>query len=317
MRQKRSIRPLAALVAAVTALVLLAAGCGTIGGSGNTDSGTSSGGGQSKSDEGKGKTIKIGWIPWDEDVVASHLWKQVLEDKGYKVQLVQLDVGPLFAGLAKGDIDLFLDGWLPVTHETYWKRYHTQLEDLGVWYDNAKLALTVPKYVKDVQSISDLKGKSDEFGGKIVGIEAGAGLTRVTEKDAMPAYGLQGDYQLAKSSTPAMLAELSKAVKAQKPVVVTLWRPHWAYAKLPVRDLADPKGEMGKVEKIHAIGRKGFDKDYPELAAWLSKFSMDDKTLGTLEDVALNQHKGKEAEGVATWMRDNPDVVSQLTKKAS
>ena len=260
------------------------------------------------------KKIRIGWIPWDEDVVVTHMWKQALESKGYEVELVQLDVGPLFAGLAKGDIDLFLDGWLPVTHQKYWKQYGKQLEDLGIWYDNAKLALTVPNYVKDVKSIDDLKGKSDEFGGKIVGIEAGAGLTGITEDGAMPSYGLDGDYELAKSSTPAMLAELDKAVKAKEPVVVTLWRPHWAYSEFPIRDLEDPKGEMGKVEKIHAIGRKGFGKDYPELAKWLSDFSMDDKALGDLEKVAINEYEDKPAEGVAAWMKENPDFVAELTK---
>ncbi|MGH3489507.1 MAG: glycine betaine ABC transporter substrate-binding protein [Actinopolymorphaceae bacterium] len=306
---------MAGIIAALLALMLAAAGCGTIGGSDEGGGGsekttdeTQSGGG------GDEKTITIGWIPWDEDVVVTHLWKQVLEEKGYTVELKQLDVGPLFAGVSNGDIDLFLDGWLPITHQTYWEKYQGDLEDLGIWYDNAKLALTVPDYVKDVKSIEDLEGKADMFEGKIIGIEAGAGLTRVTEQDAMPSYGLDGDYELVKSSTPAMLTELDKAIKAEEPVVVTLWRPHWAYSKLPIRDLEDPQGKMGKAEEIHAIGRKGFEKDYPELAGWLSNFTMDDQTLGTLEDVALNEYKGKEAEGVTAWMEENQDFVTGLTK---
>ena len=310
MRKEGKLRLLTSLVVALLAFGLVTAGCGTIGGSGSTEE-------TSKSEPGKKadakKSITIGWIPWDEDVVATHMWKQVLEEKGYEVKLTQLEPGPLYAGMAKGDIDLFLDGWLPVTHKDYWKQYGNQLEDVGVWYDNAKLALTVPNYVKDVKSISDLKGKDSEFGGKIVGIEAGAGLTGVTEKEAIPGYGLD-DYKLAKSSTPAMLAELQKSIKAKDPVVVTLWRPHWAYAKLPIRDLKDPQGKMGKAEQIHVIGRKGFKKDFPELAGWMSKFEMNDKTLGTLEDVALNQHKGKEEEGVKAWMEQNPEVVEKLTQ---
>jgi glycine betaine/proline transport system substrate-binding protein len=297
-------------------MVFVTTACGTIGGNDEGGGGedTSSNGNDSGGGSGEGKTLKVGWIPWDEDIVVSHLWKQALEEKGYKVELVQLDVGPLYAGMAKGDIDLFLDGWLPVTHQTYWEQYGDQLEDLAVWYDNAKLALTVPDYVSDVKTIDDLKGKSSDFGGKIVGIEAGAGLMRVTEKDAMPDYSLESDYQLAKSSTPAMLTELQKAVKAEEPIVVTLWRPHWAYAKLPIRDLEDPKGSMGKAEEIHAIGRKGFSEDFPELAGWLKDFTMNDEQLGTLEDVALNEHKGKEAEGVAAWMEENQDFAGQLTK---
>ncbi|WP_020577977.1 glycine betaine ABC transporter substrate-binding protein [Actinopolymorpha alba] len=316
MRRGGPLRHITTTLAALFALAVVAS-CGTIGGA-NSDNGSgekSSTTTTAESGGGKDKTIRIGWIPWDENIVTSHLWKQALESKGYKVELVQLDPGPLFTGMAKGDIDVFLDGWLPVTHETYWKQYSSQLEDLGIWYDNAKLALAVPDYVKDVKTIEDLKGKAGKFDGKIVGIEPGAGLMRVTEKDAMPAYGLDGEYQLVKSSTPAMLAQLDKAVKAKQPIVVTLWRPHWAYAKLPMRDLEDPKGSMGKAEQIHVIARKGFQKDFPEVAGWLSSFKMNDKDLGTLEDVALNQHKGKEAEGVTAWMEENPDFVAGLTKK--
>jgi glycine betaine/proline transport system substrate-binding protein len=316
VRREGSIRPVVGIVAALLALMLAAAGCGTIGGSdeGGDDSGSKTGETKPNNGGGGDKTITIGWIPWDEDVVVTHLWKQVLEEKGYTVELKQLDVGPLFAGVSKGDIDLFLDGWLPITHQTYWEQYQGDLEDLGVWYDNAKLTIAVPDYVKDVQSLEDLKGKGDMFGGKIVGIEAGAGLTRVTEKDAMPAYGLEGEYELAKSSTPAMLAELDKAVQAEEPVVVTLWRPHWAYSKLPIRDLEDPQGKMGEAEEIHAIGRKGFEKDYPELAGWLSDFTMDDESLGTLEDIALNEHKDDPAAGVTAWMEENQDFVTGMTK---
>jgi glycine betaine/proline transport system substrate-binding protein len=312
VRRSGPFRALAALVAALLAMLL--ASCGTIGGTGDGGSRSTETSTSTPNDgEGAKKKIRIGWIPWDEDIVLSHLWKQVLEDKGYEVELVQLDAGPLFAGLAKGDIDVFLDGWLPITHQTYWEQYGDKLEDLGVWYDNAKLALTVPDYVQGIESIEDLKGKGSQFGGKIIGIEAGAGITRVTEQEALPGYGLEGEYQLTKSSTPAMLAELEKAVKAEKPVVVTLWRPHWAYASFPLRDLEDPKGAMGEVEEIHTIARAGFSEDFPEVAEWLSSFTMDDQALGELEDVALNQYKGKEAEGVSVWMEQNADLVASLT----
>jgi glycine betaine/proline transport system substrate-binding protein len=309
------LRRLTMASAALLTMALVAAGCGTIGGTDNAGGSKTTSQSGDSGGSGNGKTIKIGWIPWDEDIVVSNLWKQELEKKGYKVQLVQLDPGPLFTGLAKGDIDLFFDTWLPVTHKSYWDRYGKQLEDMGIWYDNATLALTVPNYVTDVKTISDLKGKASEFGGRITGIEAGAGLTQATEQKTIPGYQLTGEYELAKSSTPAMLAELQKAIKAKKPIVVTLWRPHWAYAKLPIHDLQDPKGTLGKAEKLHVVGRQGFGKDFPELKTWLSNFTMDDKHLGTLEDVALNQNKGKEAEGVAEWSKQNADFVSRLTEQ--
>ncbi|WP_239088909.1 glycine betaine ABC transporter substrate-binding protein [Sphaerimonospora thailandensis] len=260
------------------------------------------------------KSITIGWIPWDEDIVVTHLWKKILETKGYEVKLVNPDVAPLYAGLAKGDIDLFFDSWQPITHADYMEKYGDKLEDLQVWYDNAKLTLAVPDYMSDVKTIGDLKSKAGELDGKIVGIEPGAGLTRVTEKEAMPGYGLDGDFKLLKSSTAAMLAELKKATDAKKPIAVTLWRPHWAYAKFPVRDLEDPKGLMGAAEEIHAIGPKGFSTDFPEVAGWLKKFTLTDEQLGTLEDVILNTHKeGEEEKAVDEWLSANPDFITSIT----
>src|SRR3546814_13990338 len=72
---------------------------------------------------------------WSSDVCSSdlYLWQHVLEENGFDVTLEQLDVAPTFVGVAEGDLDLFFDTWLPITHEDYWTQYGDQVEDLGVW----------------------------------------------------------------------------------------------------------------------------------------------------------------------------------------
>ncbi len=198
----------------------------------------------------------------------------------------------------------------PITHKQYVDKYKGSFEDLGVWYSNAKLTIAVPKYVK-LNSIADLKGKGGQFNGQIVGIEPGAGLTTAAKK-AIKGYGLSG-YDLRTSSTAGMLSQLKKATDAKKPVVVTLWRPHWAYSTFPVKDLADPKGLMGATEKIHSYATKNFTKNQPKLAKWFKSFKLDDQQLGTLEDLALNKHKDDAAAGVTEWMKQNPDFVKSMT----
>ena len=297
--QSRLRRRVLAAAAGVLTLGLVAAGCGS------SDSGSSGGGGSTN------KTITIGWIPWDEDIAATHLWKQVLEKKGYKVNLTQLDVGPLYSGMAQGDPDLFLDGWLPITHADYWKQYKSNLEDVHVWYDHAKLTIAVPNY-SPMNSLSDLKGQASRYDGKITGIEASAGLSRVTKNDVIPGYNLDG-YTLQTSSTPAMLAQLQKSIKAHQPIVVTLWRPHWAYSAYPIKDLKDPKGKLGKAEQIHAIGRADFSKDFPQVSKWLKGFQMNDQQLGSLENYINNKYKGDTTKAVKAWMKDNPDFVNSMT----
>jgi glycine betaine/proline transport system substrate-binding protein len=288
---------LASLVALVASVALVATACGGRDASTNT--------GQQK------KAITIGYIAWDEDIALSNLYKVELEQKGYTVKLQQLDAGPTYQGLSQGSLDLFLDAWLPATHEKYWAQYKDKLEDLGVWYDNATLNLAVPNYVGNVNSIADLKANAGMFGGKITGIEPSAGETRIIQENAIPQYELTGAMQLQNSSTTAMLAALEGAIKDQKPIVVALWHPHWAYSRFPIKDLADPKGAMGKGEQLHAIGRTGFGKDFPALAQVAQKFKLNDQQLGSLEDAIQKAGTGKEADAAKQWADQNKALVDQ------
>ncbi|MDE3724902.1 MULTISPECIES: glycine betaine ABC transporter substrate-binding protein [Nocardiopsis] len=259
---------------------------------------------------GDAQEVNIALIAWEEAIATTAMWQVILEEKGYDVTVTDVDVAPMYQGAANGDVDLFLDTWLPVTHADYWEDYGDQLEDLGAWYDNARLTITVPSYVEDVDSIADLEGRADDFGGRIVGIDPGAGLTRVTKEEAMPGYGLDGDYELIESSTAAMLAELDSAIAEEEPIVVTLWRPHPAYAKHDLKDLEDPEGLMGDAETIHAVGRSGFTEDYPDLAGWLETWEMTDDELASLEALTLDEYEDPQ-EGARVWLQDNTDFLER------
>ena len=291
------------LVAAVVALALLGmTGCA----SGNSESGTDDNAGG-----GSGKQITIGYINWDEDVAVTHLWQKVLQDKGYNVKIQQIsDAGPTYIGLSKGNIDLFFDGWLPATHAAYWKKYGDELTDINTWYKSAPLTIAVPTYLKDINSLDDLKAHASEFNKTITGIEPGAGETSVVKK-MMPKYGLS-DWKLQTSSTSGMLGALKKATDAKKPIVVDLWRPHYAYSAFPIKDLKDPKGAMGEPDSIHAIGTGSFADDFPEIEAMVKKFQMNDDQLGSLEQLTRVKYKDDPAKGVEEWLKDNPDFEKSL-----
>ncbi|MEB8339141.1 glycine betaine ABC transporter substrate-binding protein, partial [Streptomyces endophyticus] len=106
--------------------------------------------------------ISIGYIPWDEGVASTFLWKEILEQRGFDVETKQFDAGPLYTSLAGGTVDFETDSWLPVTHAEYWKKYGKDLEDLGSWYGPTSLELAVPSYMKDIKSMEDLKGQADK-----------------------------------------------------------------------------------------------------------------------------------------------------------
>ncbi|MFD6137658.1 glycine betaine ABC transporter substrate-binding protein [Isoptericola sp. NPDC056618] len=275
-------------------------------------------GGSSSSDGGDEKEITIG-IPsgWDEGIAVSNLWAKVLEEKGYEVETKTADIGVVFTGLAGGDMDVLFDTWLPITHADYVEKFGDDISDLGTWYDDAKLTIAVNED-SPAQTIGDLAKYADDYGNKLVGIEAGAGLTKVTKENAIPTYGLEGlDYTI--SSTPAMLAELKGAADKGNNIAVTLWRPHWAYDEFPVRDLEDPEGAMGDAEAIHTYGTSDFADRYPELAGWLKDFTLDDEQLFSLENLMFNdeEYADDPEAAVEAWLKDNPDFVDQVTGGAA
>ncbi|MFJ4486333.1 ABC transporter permease/substrate binding protein [Streptomyces longwoodensis] len=300
-----SYRPRPAVaVACVAALALVAGGLGVFGG----PSGTAEATGENV---GRGKEVKLGYIPWDEGIASTYLWKEILEQRGFKVTTTQYAAGPLYTGLATGRLDVQTDAWLPTTHAEYWQKYGKRLDDLGQWYGPTSLELTVPSYVKDVNSLADLKDKSAEFDGRIVGIEPSAGMMGLLKDKVLKEYGLQGSYEVVDGSTPAMLAELKRAYAKKQPVLVTLWSPHWAYAQYGLKKLKDPRGAWGKGDGVHTVARQGFAEDNPEAARWLKDFSMTERQLTDLEARIQQAGKGKEQDAARAWLADHPGLLDK------
>lgn len=318
VRQLRNRRTrLVALAAGVLSLGLVAAACGGGGGGGSSAGGGSGGGGG-----GKDKTITIGYITWAEDVATTYMWENILENHGYTVETKQLQAGGLFTGMAKGDLDFFLDTWLPTTHKSYWKQYGDQLEKLAMWYDNASLDLAVPKYW-DVNSIDQLGQHASEIDGKITGIDAGAGESDQIKNNIIPSYGFEGTIAYAPSSEATMLASLKKAIGNKQPIVVALWHPHWAYAAFPIKDLKDPKNAWPGAEKIYVTARGDFSKDHPEIAKWFKNYKLSDQQLASLEDQIFQVKNGEvvnKAENpqerkkiIDKWIDKHQDLVDSWT----
>jgi glycine betaine/proline transport system substrate-binding protein len=263
---------------------------------------------------GDQKDISIAvFTGWPEGEAASLLWQNVLEAKGYNVTLEYADVAPVYTGLAAGDYDLNLDVWLPTTHADYVAQYGSKIVDLGTWNTEASNKVTVNADAP-INSLDELAANADLFNNTIYGIEPGAGITRMTQDNVIPDYGL-GGMTFTTSSTAGMLSELTAASAAGENFAVTLWHPHWAYSAFDLKDLADPQGAMGAAEGLHSYSRLGFADDNPIAAGWVSGFTMDTDTLGSLENVLYGT--GADASDypkiVADWVAQNQAYVDGLT----
>jgi glycine betaine/proline transport system substrate-binding protein len=270
---------------------------------GGSGSGGQSGGG------GGGKNVSISVVAgWDEDVAASNLWKELLEQHGYTVNMQELDVASTFTGVANGQVNLYMDAWLPTTHAVYWDRFKNQLEVVSTW-QTGKNTLVVPNYVNDVNTIADLKTHAAEFGGRIVGIEAGAGEMKAMREKIIPGYGLD-NFNLVEGSSPAMLATLDSSIKQHQSVVVTLWQPHWAFSRYPLKVLEDPQGAWGQPDNMQIIATKGWSAANPEVAGWLKNFKITPEQLSSLMLKIQEAGKGQEQAAAKQWISDNQQVVN-------
>jgi glycine betaine/proline transport system substrate-binding protein len=252
---------------------------------------------------------------WEEGIAATYLWKIAFEEQGAEVEIQFADVQPVYDGVATGEWDIGFDAWLPATHEPYWETYGDQLEDLGAWFTEAPLTIAVNEDAP-IQSLTELADNFDAFDNRIVGIDPGAGLTRITKESVIPTYGLP-EGSLVESSTAAMITELRGAVTRGEHIVVTLWQPHWAYDAFPIRNLEDPENALGDPEEIHSFARPGFSAEYPEIAEWVGNWTFSAEDLHSLENVIFNEIEADSPEqyeaAVRQWLEDNPAVLTQMT----
>ena len=258
----------------------------------------------------KGK-VKLAYVEWDCATASTNVVKAALEQMGYEVEILPVAAAAMWQAVATGDVDGMVTAWLPVTHADYLKKVKDKVEDLGPIVGGARLGWAVPSYVT-IKSLAELNDNADKFDGKIIGIDPGAGLMRLSEQ-VIKDYGLD-KFELMEGSGATMTAALANAIKDNKWIVVTAWSPHWMFGRWDLKYLEDPKGTLGKEETINTIVRKGLKKDMPEVYSFLDKFAWKDPNQLQMV-MAWNQEAGTTPEQNAQkFLKENPDMMKVWTK---
>lgn len=275
------------MVALFTCIIVFTLGCSNNGASGDK------------------KEIKLAYVAWDSEIASTYVVKEVLEQRlQYNVTMLQVDAGPMFAGLADGSADAIVSAWLPGTHASYLNEYGERIEDLGANLVDAKVGLVVPTYM-NITTIEQLHDVAEELDYTITGIEPGAGIMEATNA-AIEEYGLT-DWTLLESSSAAMTQQLVNAYKAQQPIVVTGWTPHWKFAEMDLIYLEDSKGTYGDAEEIHTMVRQNLSEDDPTAYAFLEKFNWSQDDIAA---VMTSIQQGLSPEDAAKqWVEQNADKV--------
>ncbi|SAL01437.1 substrate-binding region of ABC-type glycine betaine transport system [Caballeronia calidae] len=254
--------------------------------------------------------IKITLAHWADAQAVVYTAKYVLETKLQQpVNLVYADLGIEFQGIARGDVDLMLGAWLPVTHAAYYARFKNDMDDIGVIYTGAKIGWAVPDYVpeSEVSSTPDLNKPEvkSKLNSSIQGIEPGAGEMEASEK-ALKEYNLAG-YNLIRASEAGMLSAVTRAYDSKNWIVATVWSPHWLWQKYKMRYLKDPKGVLGGSEEIHGFASKQFAQKYPRANVFVRHFKL---TLADVESIELDGNATNDWNAAAKKFVDtHPDKV--------
>ncbi len=258
---------------------------------------------------GQKPPLVMTYVEWDFAVVSSHVAKVVIEEKlGVPVELLSVSVPVMWASIVSGDSDFMVTAWLPVTHANYIKRYAGQFDLLGTVLSGGHNGWVVPDYVP-VKSIPELAKYKKEFGGQIIGIDAGSAYMELCEV-AMKEYGLD-DWELVDGSGATMAAALADAIRQNKWIVVTGWAPHWKFGRWKLHFLDEPKKVFGGEEEIRSVARLGLDKDFPEVHRFLQHFSFNDLDQAA-QEMARNQEPGADPLANARkFVADHPDIVAR------
>lgn len=306
------------VVAFVVMLSMLLAACGNNGEEGANNNAQNNNNEETQSADSNDelaigqKDLTLPYVAWARETISTYMLANLLEQVGYNVDVRQVEAGPMFSSVADGSADFHTSAWLPATHAAYWEQYEDDLVLVNEVLDKAPLALTVPSYVEDVNSIEDLKTNEafgESVGWQIVGIDGGAGIMENTRK-ALEEYGLD-KWNLTTSSESAMLAALQSAIKNEEPIVVPLWKPHWAFGAMDLKMLADPKEIYGgEGDQIYTVARVGLKEDAPRAYKVLEQYSESYEMLEEMMPKVYVDEQDVE-DVVQEFIDNNPELVAK------
>lgn len=296
----------------VMAVVLTACGDDGEGNKAQSADGNNNNGNEKNTAQIGDKEVTLPYVAWAGCVASTNVVKSVLEKTGYDVTITQVSKGPMYAAVADSSADAHVCTWLPNNGLNLWKRYKDQLIKVNKTIDVAPIGLAVPKYM-DIDSIEDMKNNKElgeAIDWTITGIEPGNGTMKLTN-EVLKKYGLD-KWELQASSGPTMTTVLGQAIDNKEPVIVTLWKPHYAFGKWDLKILKDPKNIYGDPDSIYTVVRKGLEKDSPAAFKILSQFEWN---YDLMNKVMVNIKKGMEpAKAAEQFVQNHPKMIQEWTK---
>ncbi len=240
----------------------------------------------------------------------------MLQNLGYKPNVVILSVAVTFKSLENSDVDVFLGNWMPLQEPTQVPLVKAgKIEVAGTNLKDARIGFAVPKTAYDagLKTYADIAKFKDQLGGKIYSIEAGSSAnSTISKMIADNTFGL-GGFTLVESSEQAMLSQVSHKIKQKEPVVFFGWRPHPMNINIPMAYLANGNDVFGPNDggaSVLTLTRAGYVKECPNVGRFLSNLVFDVAMEDRLMSDILDKNMQPDAAAKA-WIKQNPAVLER------
>jgi glycine betaine/proline transport system substrate-binding protein len=194
------------------------------------------------------RKVRLADIGWTDVTSSTALFAHLVRELGYQPEITVLSVPVTFASMKNKDIDVFLGNWMP-SMEADRKPFIADhsVEVVGANLTGAKYTLAVPAYTYEagLRDFTDIGRFRAELGGSIYGIEPGNDGNRLVLRIIKEnQFGL-GNFKLVESSEQGMLAEVERAVRAERPIVFLAWDPHPMNTRFDIRYLSGGDATFG------------------------------------------------------------------------
>lgn len=216
-----------------------------------------------------------------------------------------------FERLREGTIDMLASAWLPCSHGVY--RQAVPARELGLHYQPYAM-WGVPDYVSeaDVASIDDLRKPEvrARMHPLIQGIGLGAGITRFSLK-IMDEYGLSdAGYQFRTGTQDDCVDAFEALYRQGHWGIVPLWHPQFLHHRYRIRELKDPRGLLGNVDRAVLLARE--DRlallTRAEIQV-LDNIRLSNPIVAELDD-AFNRGERSADEAAREWLARHPQMLS-------
>ena len=256
-------------------------------------------------------TVKLGDPGWSDIAVTNGIASFLLDGLGYETQSQTLAVPIIFAGLQKGQIDVFLGNWMPAQQSNYDKFVASgEIDEVAQNLEGTEYTLAVPAYAYEagVKTFADLDKHADKFDKKLYGIASGSpGNDSIKQMIAADEFGL-GDWKLVESSEQAMLVQVGRAVKREQFVVFLGWTPHPMNVQYDMKYLRGGEKYFGASGQVNTLARKGYAQQCPNAGKLLSNLKFTQEMENSIMDRVLSKQASNDA-AIKDWLQANPQVL--------